>query len=163
MHSIAGTCFAMGSLALLSGCVGQSVVVHCNDGDYPCHQDTWRPIAVHPVANLTQGAVDSVITVRVKSTRQIAIDYAFNNPCQYSVTARLRRFRDTLDVAFMLSRSGTPEKANDSVPDITACPAAIMNQVYEVIVSHRDYGIDVVRGFNGDTTTLLAVRTVPKP
>jgi len=163
MRSVARTCFATVALVFLSACWGHGVVVNCSNGDYTCHQDTWLPIAVHPVPNVTRGAIDSVITIHLESNKRIAIFYGFNNPCQLSVTATTRQISDTLDVAFILDYRRIVDNPLDSVPNIRGCPAAIMNQVYQVTVNHSDYGVHVVRGFLNDSATLLATRRIASP
>lgn len=163
MRSIACICSGMASLAFLSACWGHVPVARCNDGDYSCHRDSWQPIAVHPAAKVTRGAIDSVITVHVDGRKRITVFYGLDNPCQDTVTAMMRHSGDTLDIAFILNGPRIIVNPIDSVPDIPACPAAIMHEVYGVTVDHSEYGVHVVRGFLNDSTTLLATRGIPNP
>lgn len=146
--------------------ITNTVRARCDASANDCHQATWRPVVVHAVSKFPESAVDSAITVRVGrvgNDGRITVLYAFNNPCQVSVTAEARQISDTLDVYFILSRPSG--KINDEMSELSACPAAIMNRAYEVTVDQVAPGTHVVRGFNGSASqkTLIASRVVGTP
>jgi hypothetical protein len=126
------------------------------------HYGHWRTAVVHMLSEVSQGAVDSSLTVRLDSKHRITVIYAFDNPCLYSVTARTRQRRDTLDVHFILKRRGETRVKNDTAPELYACPAAITNRGYEVAIDRPTHRINIVRGYKGSASemTLIALRTV---
>jgi len=156
--------FFLTALSLLLGApITNTARARCDASANNCHQTSWRSVAVRSLSKFPKSAVDSVITVRVGTDSRIAVLYAFDNPCQVSVTARVRQISDTLDVYFILSRPNG--KTNDEMSELSACPAAIMNQAYEVIVDQPAHGTHVVRGFNGSASqkTLIVSRVVGMP
>jgi len=140
-----------------SSCVSPHARCETTVGDR-C-QLPWQSITVHDVGMVPRSAVDSVITVRLDERDRIRVLYAFDNPCEYVVTAKTRQTNDTLDVYFATKRRGTPRMGVDSLPEVYGCPATIWNRGYEVIVGPSTRLAHTVRGFtsSGSVTT---VRTI---
>lgn len=120
-----------------------------------CRQIPWKIATVNDVGKVPQSAVDSVITVRLDDKGRTRVLFAFDNPCEYVVTAQTRQMNDTLDVYFKTRRRGAPEVNNDSTPAIYGCPAMISNLGYEVIIPRSTHAAHVIRGLTGNGSAMV--------
>ena len=114
-----------------------------------CRQAPWTIAIVHAAGRVAQSTVDSVITTHLDEKGRTIVRFAFDNPCEYIVTAQTRQMNDTLDVSFKTKRGGQPENNDDSTPEIYGCSATISNSGYEVIVPLSTHTVHVIRGFTG--------------
>jgi hypothetical protein len=118
---------------------------------------------VHKVPNFPEYSRDSAITARLTGKDSVTVQFMFDNPCGFAVTARARQVADTLDVHFILARGG--KLKNEPLPMVYGCPATILTQAFRVTVDRSRYKTRVVRGFSGNETDmeLIAAKTILEP
>jgi hypothetical protein len=125
---------------------------------------TWRSIPVRK-SPFTEAEFDSTITARTEKDNRVRVLYVFNNPCADSVSARVRRMHDTLDVRFDVMPLADPAEMTHPPFAGLTCPAAIIKIGYAATISGVRPGVYVVRGFVGGhvDTRLLAIKSISVP
>jgi hypothetical protein len=116
--------------------------------------DDWTKTPVVTLAEVPKGAVDSVITVHRNHSGELSVIYAFNNPCQETFDAFVRRDSISLNVRFLVHE--TPEHRAEPMP---ICPAMELLRAYQIVVAHDAVKPLIIRTFvSGDGKNWSLIR-----